>query len=197
MSVALSKSHRYTITAIALHWLTALAIVGMLGLGWYMSDLPLSPERLKLYNWHKWAGVSLLGVSLVRLSWRWTHRPPVLPRQVVEQSPAWQLRLAAATHMALYGLLLAVPLIGWAYSSAAGFPVVVFGMLPLPDLLPKDTAWADLIKPLHALGAYTLCVLAVLHTAAAVKHQFVDQDGLMQRMWPARSAAGAAAETLP
>ena len=197
MSDVLPKSSRYTVAAITLHWVSALAIVSMLGLGWFMADLPLSPQRLKLYNWHKWAGVLVLGVSLVRLLWRWTHRPPVLPRHVVEQTPAWQVRVAGATHMALYGLLLVVPMIGWAYSSAAGFPVVVFGVLPLPDLLPKDKVWADLIKPLHALGAYTLCVLAALHAAAAVKHQLLDKDGLMQRMWPARAPAGAAVDPLP
>ena len=99
--------------------------------------------------------------------------------------------------MALYGLLLAVPLIGWAYSSTAGFPVVLFGVLPLPDLLPKDKALADLIKPFHAIAAYTLSALAVLHLAAAVKHQFVNKDGLMQRMWPARSVPRVAADPLP
>lgn len=81
MSVAFPHSHRYTMTAITLHWLSAFVIVGMLGLGWFMTDLPLSPLRLKLYNWHKWAGVLVLGLSLVRLSWRRTHRPPELPRQ--------------------------------------------------------------------------------------------------------------------
>lgn len=197
MSVVFPHSHRYTMTAITLHWLSALVIAGMLGLGWFMTDLPLSPLRLKLYNWHKWAGVLVLGLSLVRLSWRWTHRPPELPRQIVDQSPAWQLRLADATHLALYGLLLAVPLIGWAYSSAAGFPVVLFGVLPLPDLLPKDKAWAELIKPLHGVGAYSLCALAVLHLGAALKHQFIDRDGLLQRMWPARTMARAETDPQP
>ena len=187
MSADLPQSHRYTVTAITLHWLSVLVIAGLLALGWYMSDLPLTPQRLKLYNWHKWAGVTVLGLSVWRVVWRRTHRPPAMPPQILEQSPAWQLRLADATHLALYGLLLVVPLIGWAYSSAAGFPIVLFGVVPLPDLLPKNPAWAELIKPLHAVGAYALCALAVLHLGAALKHQFVDRDSLMQRMWPART----------
>lgn len=197
MSEALLKSQRYTMTAILLHWLSALAVLGLLMLGWYMADLPLSPQRLKLFNWHKWAGVSVLGLTLMRLLWRWTHRPPALPAELVGQTPAWQLRLAGATHMALYGLLLVVPLIGWAYSSAAGFSVVLFGVLPLPDLLPKDKALAELVKPWHAVGAFSLCALIALHLAAALKHQFVDKDGLMRRMWPAGTARRVEEAPLP
>ena len=191
MSDALNPPQRYTATAMLLHWLSALLVLGLLVLGWYMADLPVSPQRLKLYNWHKWAGVSVLALTLLRLLWRWTHRPPALPAELVGRTPAWQLHLAAATHLALYGLLLVVPLIGWAYSSAAGFSVVWFGVLPLPDLLPKDKALAELVKPWHAVGAFSLCALVVLHLAAALKHQFVDKDGLMRRMWPAGADAPA------
>ena len=188
MSDALPEPRRYTTTAMLLHWLSALLVAGLLALGWYMADLPLSPQRLKLYNWHKWAGVSVLALTLARLLWRWTHRPPALPAALVGRTPAWQQRLAALTHVALYGLLLVVPLIGWAYSSATGFPVVWFGVLPLPDLLPKDKVLAELVKPWHAVAAFSLGALVVLHLAAALKHQFVDRDGLMRRMWPARPA---------
>ncbi|MBK9234836.1 MAG: cytochrome b [Rhodoferax sp.] len=188
VSDAVLDPQRYSTTAIALHWLSALAVLGLLMVGWYMADLPLSPLRLKLFNWHKWAGVSVLGLTLLRLLWRWTHRPPALPAELLGQTPTWQLRLAGATHAALYGLLLLVPLIGWARSSAAGFSIVLFGVLPLPDLLPKDTALAELVKPWHAVSAYSLCALIALHVAAALKHQFVDKDGLMRRMWPASPA---------
>jgi len=197
MSDALPEPRRYTATAMLLHWLSALLVVGLLALGWYMADLPLSPQRLKLYNWHKWAGVSVLALTLARLLWRWTHRPPALPAELVGRTPAWQQRLAALTHVALYGLLLVVPLVGWAYSSAAGFPVVWFGVLSLPDLLPKDKALAELVKPWHAVAAFSLGALAALHLAAALKHQFVDKDGLMRRMWPASAARGANVQPRP
>ena len=81
---------RYNATAIALHWLLGLVLVGLFGLGTYMSDLPFSPQRLKLYNWHKWAGVAVLALSLVRILWRLTHRPPALPAAVEQAMPGWQ-----------------------------------------------------------------------------------------------------------
>ena len=182
-----TDSSRYTTPAIALHWLLALAFLAMFALGVYMTDLPFSPWRLKLYNWHKWAGVSFLLLSVLRLVWRVTHRPPALPSVITQAMPAWQTRAHHATHHLMYALFFAVPLLGWAYSSAAGFPIVLFGQIPLPDLLPADKALAELIKPLHELSALALMGLAALHVAAALKHQWVDRDGLLLRMWPGRS----------
>ena len=173
---------RYTTTAIALHWLLALAILGSFSLGLYMADLPLTPQRVKLFNWHKWAGVTILTLSAVRLLWRATHRPPPdLPM------PVWQQRAAHLAHRALYLLFFAVPLAGWAYSSAAGFPIVWFGVLPLPDFVPVDKALAEAIKPVHGLLAWTLIGVAMVHIAAALKHQFVQRDGLIARMWPGKA----------
>ena len=168
---------RYTRTAIVLHWLLALMIVSSFGVGLYMADLPFSPSRLKLYNWHKWAGVTILALSAARLLWRLSHRPPAdLPM------PAWQRRAAHAVHLLLYGLFFAVPLAGWAYSSAAGFPVVWFGVLPLPDFVPVDRALAEAIKPVHKLLAFALTGTVLLHVAAALKHHFIDRDGTLQRL---------------
>ena len=173
---------RYSTVAIALHWVLGLAIVGSFSVGVYMHELPVSPQRLKLYNYHKWAGICILALSALRLMWRLTHRPPVdLPM------PAWQQRAAHATHGLLYLLFFAVPLVGWAYSSAAGFPIVVFGMIPLPDFVPVDKALADAIKPFHAYLAFALAALVLAHIGAALKHQFIDRDGLLSRMWPART----------
>ena len=171
---------RYSFTAMALHWLLALAIVGTFVVGLYMVSLPFSPQRLKLYNWHKWAGVLILGFSAARLLWRLTHRPPPSP-----PTPAWQARAAQGTHLALYGLFFAVPLLGWAYSSASGFPIVLFGVWPLPDFVPVDRELAEALKPWHGWLAKGLAALVVLHVAAALKHHFVDRDGLLGRMWPA------------
>jgi cytochrome b561 len=173
---------RYTTTAITLHWLLAVALVGSFSVGLYMADLPLSPQRVKLYNWHKWAGITILTLSFLRLAWRLTHRPPAdLPMA------EWQQRAAHVTHRLMYLMFFAVPLVGWAYSSAAGFPIVVYGVLPLPDFVPVDKALAEAIKPWHERLAWVLAALVLAHVAAALKHHFVDRDTTLSRMWPRKT----------
>ena len=175
---------RYSLTAIVLHWLLALALFGMFGMGLFMTDLPISPLRLKLYNWHKWAGVTVLSLSLLRLIWRLTHQPPALPEGLVQSMPRWQRLAHHATHHALYALFFIVPLVGWAYSSAAGFSIVLFGVLPLPDFVPADKALAELIKPWHEISAFAMMALVFVHVAAAFKHQWISKHRLIQRMLP-------------
>ena len=178
----------YTRLARLLHAVQGLALVGMFAVGLYMVDLPFSPDRLKLYNWHKWAGVLVLALSVIRLLWRLTHRPPPLPAPIAQAMPAWQRRAHHATHAALYLLFFAVPLLGWAYSSATGFPIVLFGVLPLPDWVPVNETLADALKPAHRYAAYALAALVLLHVAAALKHHVIDRDGLLWRMgWKAPS----------
>jgi cytochrome b561 len=176
--------HKYTRLAQLLHAVQGLALVGMFAVGLYMVDLPFSPDRLKLYNWHKWAGVLVLALSVIRLLWRLTHRPPPLPASIAQATPAWQRRAHHATHAALYLLFFAVPLLGWAYSSATGFSIVLFGVLPLPDFVPVNESLADALKPAHRYAAYALAALVTLHVVAALKHHFIDRDGLLQRMSP-------------
>lgn len=169
----------YTRTAIALHWAMAALVLGTFGLGLWMADLPNSPLKLRSYNWHKWAGASFLALALLRLAWRWRHPPPpALPM------PRWQARLAGGVHHAMYALFFAVPLVGWAYSSSLGYPLVWFGVLPLPDFVPVDRDLAKLIKPWHESAAWALAGLVLLHVAGAAKHHWVDHDGLLRRMAP-------------
>ena len=173
---------RYTSLAIVMHWVLALALIMSFSVGLYMADLPLTPQRVKLFNWHKWAGITILALSLLRLLWRLSHRPPAdLP------TTPWQQRAARWTHGALYLLFFAVPLTGWAYSSAAGFPIVWFGVLPLPDFVTPDKALAEGLKTLHSALAWALAALAVVHVGAALKHHFIDRDKLLSRMFPNRS----------
>ena len=179
-----AKPPSYTAIAKLLHWVLALALVGMFGVGLYMADLPFSPQRLKLYNWHKWAGATILALSTLRLLWRLTHRPPLLPAVMAKSMPKWQHWAHTSTQYTMYALFFIVPLLGWAYSSAAGFPLVVFGVIPLPDLLSANKELAETIKPLHGLAAWLLCALVVVHVAAAFKHQYIDRDGLIGRMLP-------------
>ena len=181
-----TTTQRYSTVAIVLHWLLALFLLGMLAMGTDMADLPFSPWRLKLYNWHKWAGVTILVLSVLRLVWRLTHRPPALPVAIESAMPSWQLKAYHATHVALYALFFIVPLVGWAYSSAAGFPIVLFGVLPLPDFVPASKELAELIKPWHEITATVLAALVLMHVGAALKHHFIDKDGLLKRMMPGR-----------
>lgn len=172
-----SAVSRYSTPAVALHWLLAVLITGTFALGLYMHELPVSPQRLKLYSWHKWAGVVILALSVLRLAVR--LRSP-RPRELAMSG--WQRSAAHATHHALYLLFFAVPLVGWAYSSAAGFPVVLFGVLPLPDFVPVDKELAAALKGLHKGFALALGGLVLLHLAAVFKHQLIDRDGLLARM---------------
>jgi cytochrome b561 len=172
----------YSLLARVLHALLGVMLVGMFAVGLYMADLPFSPERLKLYNWHKWAGVVVLTLSLVRLLWRLASPPPALPAAVLRGMAPWQRRAHGAAHAGLYVLFFAVPLLGWAYSSASGFPLVVFGVLPLPDWVPVNETLAAVLKPAHRFAAYALAGLVLVHVGAALKHHFVDRDGLLSRM---------------
>jgi cytochrome b561 len=175
----MSADTRFTPTAMALHWLAAVLILCAIALGVYMTGLQMSPSRVRLYNWHKWLGITILSLSIARLAWRLTHQPPAdVPM------PAWQRRAAGVTHWALYALFLAVPLAGWAYSCAAGFPVVVFGVIPLPDLVAPNRALAAVLRDVHAGLALTLGALVALHVFAVIKHQFFSQDDLVSRMLP-------------
>jgi cytochrome b561 len=190
VSPALADTPRYTLVAIVLHWLLALVIIGTFCVGLYMSDLPFSVQRVKLFNWHKWAGITILTLSVLRLLWRLSHKPPPLSSQMLAAMPNWQRGAAHVSHFGMYALFFAVPLLGWAYSSAAGLQIVWFGVLPLPDFVPVDKEFAkEVLKPLHRNFAYILGALVLVHVAAAFKHQFVDRDGLLSRMWPRSSPA--------
>lgn len=169
----------YTRTAIALHWLIAALILVAFPLGVYMHELPLSPRKLQLYSYHKWLGITVLLAVAVRLLWRIGHRPPApLP------GPRWQVAAAHAVHHLLYLLIVAVPLSGWLMSSALGFPVVWFGVLPLPDLVAKDKELGEALKIVHQGLNFSLLALVVVHVAAALKHHFFDRDATLVRMLP-------------
>ena len=173
----------YTPVAKALHWLIALLLFGLLALGFYMQDLPLSPQKLQLYAWHKWAGVTVFLLVLVRLAWRVTHRPPPLP----EHMPRVMQLAAHAGHVLLYALMIAIPLSGWLMSSAKGFQTVWFGVLPIPDLLGKDKELGDLLQTIHMVLNLTFVAVIAGHIGAALKHHFIDKDDILTRMLPAKS----------
>ncbi len=168
----------YTAVAKGLHWLMAVLILGLLVLGMYMQDLPLSPQKLELYAWHKWTGVTVFVLVWLRLAWRVTHRPPALPEGM---RPV--MRLAAhAGHAALYGLMVVIPLSGWLMSSAKGFQTVWFGLLPIPDLVGKDKELGDLLQQVHQALNLLLMLTLAGHVAAALWHHLVLKDDTLRRM---------------
>lgn len=171
---------RYTATAIALHWAVAALIFGAFAVGLYAVGLEVSPQKLRLYSWHKWIGVTIALLAVMRITWRWLHPAPPLPAGMAR----WEQFVASGTHVLLYALLFALPITGWLMSSAAGFPVVYFGVLPLPDLVSKNKELADLLKTVHYWLNKTLLVLVVLHAAAALKHHVLDRDDVLARMLP-------------
>ena len=171
-------STTYTPVAKGLHWLMAAMILGLLALGIYMHELPLSPQKLELYAWHKWFGVTVFLLVWLRLAWRVTHRPPALPDSI---SPL--MRLAAhAGHFLLYVLMIAIPLSGWLMSSAKGFQTVWFGVLPIPDLLGRDRELGDLLQQVHKLLNLLLMLTLAGHVVAALWHHFVLKDDTLRRM---------------
>lgn len=175
----------YTALAKLLHWGMALMMAGLVAMGFVMSDMPLSPEKLQFYAWHKWAGVSVFMLVWLRLVWRVLNPPPPYPATM---SP-WLQRFAHLGHVALYGLMLIIPLSGWLMSSAKGVQTVWFGILPLPDLLEKDKALGHLLQEAHELLNFALLLLVAGHVAAALKHHWIDRDGILQRMLPTRRAS--------
>jgi len=170
----------YTAVAKLLHWLTALLVLGMLGVGLWMVGLPISLTKLYVYAWHKWIGLTVLMLTVLRLLWRTRSPPPPLPATVT----AWERKLAPWGHGALLVLLLAMPVSGWLMSSAGGVSVVWFGVLPLPDLVPRDSLTFDMLRTVHHWLAWTLVAVLVLHVAAVVHHDLFRRDGIFRRMSP-------------
>jgi cytochrome b561 len=184
---------RYDSVAIALHWLTALAVVGMLAMGLIMTDLPRgSSLQFALFQLHKSVGVTILGLTVLRLGWRLAHRPPALP----DEMPAWEKRAAHAGHLGLYALLLGMPLSGWAMVSASprNIPTILYGVIPWPHLpvlstLANKKPVADALEDLHSAAAWILIALLVVHVGAALRHHFLLNDDVLRRMLPRHSSS--------
>lgn len=171
---------RYNRPAIALHWLMAVGLLATIALGLYMHDLPLSPSKLQLYSWHKWAGISLLMLALLRLFWRIICPAPPLPSSI----SGWSKFAAHAGHILLYGFMFAVPMSGWLMSSAQGFQVVWFGTVPLPDLVSRNSELAAVLKQVHMYLNYGFLIVISGHALVALLHHFVKKDTVLTRMLP-------------
>ena len=173
---------RYGYVAQTLHWVVVGLLIVQVTLGKIADGLPLGLDKLAVLARHKSFGITILGLAVIRLAWRWIDRPPPMPSM-----PRWQHLAANLNHWALYALLFAMPLSGWMMSSASNYPVSWFGLVQLPDLVAPDRSVKEWFEDIHESLATVLIALALLHTAAALKHQFFDRDGLLFRMLPWRS----------
>ncbi|MCB5196247.1 MULTISPECIES: cytochrome b [Deefgea] len=175
-----SAPKNYDHLQISLHWLMALLIIAGFILAWVFDDMPLSPDKFKMINWHKWTGITVLGLFFVRFGYKLLRGTPVVDPEL----PAIQRKLALGVHHLLYFLMFLLPVVGWLMSSAKGFSVVYFGVFKLPDLIAKNEQIGNWLVSAHELIAYTLLALIVLHVAGAIKHQLIDKDGTLARMLP-------------
>lgn len=175
-----NTTFHYGLVAILFHWIMAIIIIGMLGLGLYMVQLPISPQKLKLYGLHKEFGVLVLGLTVLRLLWRIVSVHPSLPTYM----PNWQKIAAYSAHFAFYIFMLAMPITGWIMSSAAGFPVSFFGLFTLPDLVSADEKLRLLFASIHEFLAYIFIITILIHVAATLQHYVVYKHNLLRRMWP-------------
>ena len=174
----MSTSERYTRTAIALHWLIAILVIFQFAWGWWMQGIPKQPvgPRVDAFNLHKSIGMTIFALMLVRILWRMAHRPPPLP-----ELPSWQAKAARITHFLLYAALVVQPLAGYLGSEWSGFPVKFFGVT-LPSWAGKNAVLKDLMSTAHLATSWVIAAIVVLHVAAALKHAFVDRNGLLARM---------------
>lgn len=162
----------------AFHWLTVGLVTIMFGLAWGVGWAGPGAAGSRLVDLHRSFGVVLFVTVLARLGWRLIHPLPSLPGHV----PRWERRLAAAVQALLYAGLLAMPLIGWAASDRAGDTVRIFGILALPSVLPMDETRGDLLFAVHGWIAIAILNLVALHVAGALRHRFIKDDGVLERM---------------
>jgi cytochrome b561 len=172
---------RYTKTAMTLHWLMALLIVSAFIMGLVMTSIPgFSMAKLRYFSWHKWLGVTVFGLAVLRVLWRQWRKPPPHPAQM----PPWQNRAADAVHILLYVLIFAVPLSGYLYTLSAGVPVVYLGVWPMPVFMAPNPELKPLLRDIHFWLDMTLAALVLGHAGAALKHHFIDRDDVLKRMLP-------------
>lgn len=183
------EARRYTSLAITLHWLVAIGIIINVFLALTWEFYPEESIRPAI-NLHKSIGITVLGLAIMRLLWRFTHTPPALPTGYAK----WEVQLSHVTHVLLYVIIFAMPLTGWmhdsAWKAADENPLTLFGVIPFPrisyimnlDAVTKEQMH-DLFGEFHEIAAYAIYVLVGLHVLGALKHQFFDKQRELQRMW--------------
>ena len=175
MNLKNTDSHFGFIT-IFIHWIMAVLIIGLLVLGIYMVNLPISLQKLKMYGWHKEYGLLALALVIARLIWRWINVTPQLALPVLEKIAA------RSVHYSFYLFMFAMPITGWLITSAAGLPASFFGLVTLPNLISPNEALRPLLQEIHKWVGYGLIGTIILHASAALKHHFINRDDILKRM---------------
>jgi cytochrome b561 len=173
---------RFTPLQRALHWLMAAMVVAMLFIGVGMVST-LHPKFLTLLSIHRPLGIAILVLAVLRIGVRLWRGAPPLPGDL----PPWQAAGAKASHYLLYGLLIAMPLIGWSMLSAGGYPILLYGPIHLPKIAPHDDALYAVLRSTHTWLAYLLFATVILHLGAALFHALIRRDGVFASMAPWRS----------
>jgi cytochrome b561 len=175
----IGSRQRFTPLQRLLHWLMAVCILTMLFIGVGMVSTTM-PKYLTLVSIHKPLGISILVLALIRLAVRLRYGAPALPADLPEP-----MKLAAqVSHYALYVLMIGMPLLGWGMLSAAAYPVVLFGGLHLPAILPQSDRLHTLLWDAHFYLAFAFFALVLMHVAAALFHALIRRDGVFDAMAP-------------
>ena len=175
---AASKPFRYTPTAVALHWLLAILLIGMIGVGWTMVSIEDEPGSGLFFSLHKSVGIFIFALVAGRVIWRLGHPPATLPVSV----PAWQETASRVSHRLLYATMIAMPLLGLMGSAFSKSGIEFFG-LSVPRAVAPNHDLAEALFTAHSVVAWVLVALIAVHVLAALKHLIVDRDGVFQRMW--------------
>ena len=179
----MDQTDRYGRRAVVLHWLLALFVFVLYGLGWYMVEIPKgTPPVAYFYNLHKSIGIVAALPLAALLWWRATHSPPPLPRIL----PSWEARTAHISHVLFYVCLVLLVASGFVESNFTRYGIRFFGY-PLPVLGWDDRAIYRLFNRVHVYASYFFAMLIALHIAAAVKHLLLDRNHVFQRMLPGSS----------
>jgi cytochrome b561 len=176
------QHHGYGPVAKTLHWLVVALLAAQFAIAWTMPNIGRDAKSEGLIELHLGVGTLIMLVVFARAAWRLTHPVPLIS----DGTPEWQQRIAAATHVLLYILLVALPVLGWANASSRGFDVSLFGLVTLPALLPKGSAFGHLCGDVHTVASYVLLGVVGLHVAAVLYHRLVLRDDVLSRMLPSR-----------
>lgn len=175
-----NDAQKYGAVAKALHWGVALLVLGLLPLGWYMSDLPRGIERFRFIELHKSVGLAVLALMFARSLWRSFNPPPPLPSSL----PGWEHWAARLTHYAIYMALFMQAAIGMSIVWAANSPLRFFGWFALPSPISPDHDLRELAEEAHALLAIAIVILLLVHIAAALRHHFILKNDILRRVLP-------------